>query len=203
MTPALFLSVVLIHLLAAMSPGPSFVVCLKTAASDGFRTAAALSLGFGLGAALWAAGAMAGLALVFQLVPALFLVLKIGGAAFLIFIAVAMWRHAPDPLPEASAGPPKSPGRAMRLGFLTYATNPKPAIFFGAVFVGLVPVDAPLWARAALVLVIGVNEALWYLVVSRVFSLPRARALYARAKAWTDRAFGTLIAGFGLKIALA
>ena len=36
---------------------------------------------------------------------------------------------------------------------------------------------------------------------ARVFSLARARAAYAAAKAWVDRAFGALIAAFGLKLA--
>lgn len=202
MTPALFASVVMIHLLAAISPGPSFVVCVKTAASEGLRTALALSVGFGLGAGLWAAGAMAGLALIFELVPVLFVALKVVGGLFLLYIALTMWRHAPEPLPQAGAVRPRSAASALRFGFLTYATNPKPAIFFGAVFVGLVPVDTPLPVRAALVAAIAVNEGLWYALVSRVFSLPRARAVYGRAKAWVDRAFGSLIAVFGAKIAL-
>jgi threonine/homoserine/homoserine lactone efflux protein len=54
MTAAAFLSIVLIHLAAAISPGPSFVVAVRTAASDGFKVATALALGFGLGAILWA-----------------------------------------------------------------------------------------------------------------------------------------------------
>jgi threonine/homoserine/homoserine lactone efflux protein len=201
-TPALFASVVFVHLLAAMSPGPSFVVCVKTAASEGLRTALALSVGFGIGAGLWAAGAMAGLALLFELIPPLFTALKVVGGLFLLYIAVAMWRHAREPLPELAETRPRSALAAFRFGFLTYATNPKPAIFFGAVFVGLVPVDTPLAARAALVAAITVNEFLWYALVSRVFSLPRARGAYARLKAGIDRAFGALIAGFGLKIAL-
>ena len=39
------------------------------------------------------------------------------------------------------------------------------------------------------------------MLVGRVFSLGRARAAYAGAKAWVDRAFGGLIAAFGLRIA--
>ena len=69
-------------------------------------------------------------------------------------------------------------------------------------FIGLVPADTPLWVRALLVLVIVLNEALWYVTVARVFSLPKARAGYTRVKTWVDRCFGTLIAGFGAKIAL-
>lgn len=202
MTLAAFLTVVLIHLAAAMSPGPSFVVAARTAASEGFATAAALAFGFGLGAVLWAGAAMAGLALVFQLFPTLFAALKIIGGAFLVWIAVQMWRHARTPLQDRSGLSPRTTFSAVRLGFLTFATNPKTAVFFGAVFVGLVPVDTPPVARAALLAAIFVNETLWYILVARLFSMPKARTAYIRAKAWIDRSFGLLIAGFGLNIAL-
>ena len=55
---------------------------------------------------------------------------------------------------------------------------------------------------ALLVAIIFVNETLWYVLVARVFSLPKARAQYTRLKTAIDRAFGGLIALFGLKIAL-
>ena len=203
MTWAAFASIVLIHLAAAMSPGPSFVVSVRTAACDGFWVATGLALGFGLGAVLWAFAAMAGLAVLFELVPVLFTTLKLIGAAFLLFIAYMMWKHASAPLeqPENTAAP-RTIGGAIRFGFLTFATNPKPAIFFGAVFVGLVPADTPLIWRAAILAAVFVNETMWYILVARIFSLPKARAGYIRLKATIDRAFGTLIALFGLKIAL-
>ncbi|MEJ6477225.1 MAG: LysE family transporter, partial [Octadecabacter sp.] len=80
--------------------------------------------------------------------------------------------------------------------------NPKPAVFFGAIFVGMIPSEATLATRAALLLAIFLNETLWYVVVARVFSLPRARAAYIGLKSSVDRTFGALIAAFGLKIAL-
>ncbi|SFR04109.1 LysE family translocator [Poseidonocella sedimentorum] len=202
MTLAAFATVALIHLLAAISPGPSFVVSVRTAIAEGFPTATALALGFGIGAAVWAAAALAGLALLFELVPALYLSLKLVGAAFLLYIAVSMWRHAPKPLPAADARPPRGTLAAMRLGILTFITNPKAAIFFGAIFVGLVPAGTSLPWLAALVAIVFFNETLWYIVVARVFSLPRARAAYGRAKSWIDRSLGTLLAAFGLKVAL-
>lgn len=203
MTLTAFLSVVLIHLAAAISPGPSFVVALRVAAAEGFGTAVALALGFGLGAVLWATAAMAGMAVLFELVPELFRALKLVGAGFLLFIAVMMWRHAATPLAPTEAGAaPRSAASAVRFGFLTFASNPKPAIFFGAVFVGLVPADAPLAWKAAIIGAVFLNETLWYVFVARVFSLRRARAAYVRAKTWVDRAFGALIAAFGLRIAL-
>lgn len=202
MTTAAFISIVLIHLAAAISPGPSFVVAVRTAASDGFRVASALALGFGLGAVLWAGAAMAGLAILFELVPALFLGLKIVGALFLFWIAFQMWKHAKEPLPQNTDAAPRSALSAIRYGFLTFASNPKPAIFFGAVFVGLVPHDTPLPWRLAILAAVFANETLWYIVVARVFSMPRARNAYLRLKAGVDRTFGGLLVLLGLKVAL-
>lgn len=204
MTAGLFASIVLIHLAAAISPGPSFVVSVRTAATEGFRVAVALAFGFGLGALLWATAAMAGLAVLFKLVPSLFTALKLVGAGFLFYIAYMMWRHAKAPLGIAQGAdlPPRSAFSAARFGFLTFATNPKPAIFFGAVFVGLLPADMSMGWRIAILAAIFLNETLWYILVARIFSLRKAREAYLKFKAWIDRAFGGLLVLLGLKIAL-
>jgi threonine/homoserine/homoserine lactone efflux protein len=65
-----------------------------------------------------------------------------------------------------------------------------------------VPVDTSIGWRLLIVLGVFLNETLWYIIVARVFSLPKARAGYIRLKTAIDRSFGTLIALFGLKIAL-
>jgi len=202
MSLAVLVSIAAIHLLAAISPGPSFVVSVRTAVTEGFATAAALAVGFGLGALIWALAALMGLALLFEVAPTLLTAMKIAGGAFLIWIAIQTWRHARAPLPDADLpAAPRSPISAVRLGLFTQLANPKPAIFFGAVFVGLVPPETP-WPMLALLLaVIFADETLWYVAVARVFSAPRARRAYARVKTHVDRLFGGLMAGLGVKIA--
>ena len=203
MSAAAFIGVALAHLLAAISPGPSFVLSIRTAASEGFRAACGLALGFGIGAALWAFAALAGLALLFELLPPLFLGLKLAGGLFLVWLGIDMWRHAPDPLPRVAPGAaPRHTLSAIRLGLATQLANPKPAIFFGAVFVGLVPVAADAADRALILVNILWVETLWYVLVARVFSLPRARDAYGRAKTWTDRGMGAILGALGLKVAL-
>ena len=66
----------------------------------------------------------------------------------------------------------------------------------------MVPAGTSLPVLVALIAAIFANETLWYIVVARLFSMSHPRALYLRAKAWIDRAFGTLLALFGLKIAM-
>ena len=72
MTVAALLALWAVHVAAVMSPGPAFVMCLRTAASSGFGAAASLSLGLALGVVVWAVFAMTGLAVLFHLAPWLF-----------------------------------------------------------------------------------------------------------------------------------
>lgn len=147
---------------------------------------------------------MTGIALAFELVPALFVALKFVGVCFLLMIALSMWLHAPEPLNETheESAVSRTPLGAIRLGYLTFLSNPKSAVFFGAVFIGLVPPETPAVLKAALVATIFVNETLWYVVVAKLFSTQRARAIYRSFKLWIDRSFGVILAALGAKIAL-
>ncbi|MEN8887417.1 MAG: LysE family transporter [Celeribacter marinus] len=202
MTLTIFLSILALHFVAAMSPGPSFVVSVRTAASEGFRPAGGLAVAFGLGAVIWAMAAMFGLALMFEVMPRAYVAFKVAGGLFLAWIGYKTIRHARDPLPDvATLATPRSLGNAVRLGLFTQLANPKPAIFFGAVFAGLIPQSTPFPVLAALLFFVFVNETMWYVFVALVFSRKKARDAYGRAKLWTDRILGGMIAAFGLKIA--
>lgn len=201
MTWAAFLTVAALHLVAAISPGPAFVMTLRTAVTQGFRPSVGLAAGLGLGAVVWAVAALAGLALLFQVAPPTLVALKLFGAAFLLWLAIGMWRHAGAPLPEAAPAAPQGLGRAFRLGLGTQLANPKPAVFFGAVFVGLVPPETPLAVRLALLAVVFANETLWYILVARLFSSRRAQHVYGRLKGRVDRVFSGLMAALAVKMA--
>ena len=202
MTLAAYLSIAFIHLIAAISPGPSFVVILRVAAAEGLRNALLLAVGFGLGSMIWAGAAILGLAALFQIAPLLLTALKFIGAGFLLFIAFLLWRHAADPLPRPTLSDKQpSVGSALRLGLLTQLSNPKTAVFFGAVFIGVLPSSINTHEVAIILGMVFLVETLWYVIVARLFSLSAARATYVRMKKWTDRMFGGIIALFGLKIA--
>ncbi|MCP4820103.1 MAG: LysE family translocator [Shimia sp.] len=202
MTLTAFLAAVSLCLMAAVSPGPAVLMAARIGLSEGLRTGAALAVGIGAGAVFWAASALFGLALLFQYAPFLLTALKIGGAAYLIWMAVKMWRAADLPLNEdTTTTHPRSGFAAFRLGVWTQLANPKPAVFFGAVFVGTVPADATAPALALLLVCIFLGEFLWNTFVARLFSFERSRRVYVGLKHWIDRIFGGLLAALGIKIA--
>ena len=202
MTLAAFLAVALLHLMAAISPGPAVLMAARTGVTEGFRTGAFLAAGIGVGGVIWAAAALFGLGLVFQAAPALLWTLKIVGAGYLIWMAWGLWRAADRPLDMGvQTRLPRSAGQAFRLGVLTQLANPKPAVLFSAIFIGTVPPEAPAFVHAGLLAVVFLNETLWNILVARIFSLDRTRAVYISLKTIIDRTFGGLLALLGVKIA--
>lgn len=202
MTFALFLGILGVHLLAAISPGPSFVMSVRVSATQGFRAAAGFALGLGLGAAIWAGAALFGLALIFKLFPVVHTGLKIAGGLFLMWIALQLWLHAKEPIPDVSSASPTGLFGHVVRGLATQLANPKPAVFFGAVFVGLVPANSSALWMVALLAFILLDETLWYVFVAYAFSRERARAAYGRGKRWADRFFGAMIGALGARIAI-
>jgi threonine/homoserine/homoserine lactone efflux protein len=202
MSFAAFSAALLLCTMAAGSPGPAVLMAARIGLTQGLRTGLFLSMGIGAGAVFWAAAALFGLSLLFDYAPAVLTALKIGGALFLIWTAFKMWRQADAPVAEAAgfAAPP-SLWAAFRLGVVTQLANPKPAVFFGAVFVGTVPADATGTAIAALFAGIFAVETLWNTLVARLFSFEKTRSGYINLKHLIDRAFGGLLAALGVKIA--
>ena len=99
-----FLAAWFLHLIAAASPGPTILMSARIGVTEGMRSGAFFSIGCAFGALFWALMALFGLAVLFQLLPTLLWGFKLAGGLFLLWIALQMWRHAPDPLPKAGPG---------------------------------------------------------------------------------------------------
>ncbi|MER5172535.1 LysE family translocator [Thioclava kandeliae] len=196
-------AIYLVHLAAAISPGPAVLLCARTSLREGFLRGTWLAVGIGIGACIWAIAALFGLALLFKVAPALLTALKFAGAVYLIYLAIKMWRHASEPLadlPETEA--PRNAAGLVWLGIATQLANPKPAVFFGTIFLTFVPPQAPPWVYVAIIGIVFFNDAGWNVIVSRIFSLERTRRAYLDLKTTIDRVFGGLLGLLGLKLAI-
>jgi threonine/homoserine/homoserine lactone efflux protein len=198
-----------VHLLAVISPGPSLLVVARSAIAGSRAEGTRVAVGLGLGTLVWSLAALFGLSVLFALAPWLYTGMKIAGAAFLLYIAVMMWRHANEPVAldgalaerdDGPAGAGSGPLAAVRLGLLTQLANPKVAVFFGSIFVTLLPADPSVGVQAAVIAIVCVNEVAWYTAVAYAFAVERLRRGYARAKVWVDRTCGGFLALLGLRL---
>ena len=192
-------------MLGAMSPGPSFVVVARTAVGQSRRDGLAAALGMGVGGVTFCTLALFGLYSVLASVDWLYSGLRIVGGAYLVYIAVRIWRHARDPFnvdldqTVESAGQPR--GRtAFRMGLITQLSNPKTAVVYGSIFAALLPATTSIGLKLALPLTVFAIEAGWYAVVAVAFSSGRIRDRYLRAKKWVDRVSAGVIGALGLRL---
>jgi threonine/homoserine/homoserine lactone efflux protein len=194
----LLFSIALMQLLAVMSPGPSFLITARTAVAqsrlDGFRVA----LGLGAGTVVWASAALLGLNAVFHAMPALFMAMKIAGALFLLWIAYQIFRHAADPIAFDQKG--EAVANPFMKGFLTQIANPKVAVFFGSIFIAMLPAQVPLWMQLTLICLVTFNEVWWYTAVALFFGAGPVRRFYLKAKAWIDRVTGVFLGVLGVRL---
>jgi threonine/homoserine/homoserine lactone efflux protein len=201
MTSDLFplLSIGVVQLLAVISPGPSFLITARTAVARSRADGLKIALGLGAGTFVWAALALLGLNAVFRAVPAAFLAMKFAGALFLLWIAFQIFRHAKVPL-ELADGGGETPNRPFLKGFFVQISNPKVAVFFGSIFIAMLPANVLLWMTVALIAIVTFNEVWWYSAVALFFASGPVRNLYLRAKAWIDRVTGLFLGGLGLRL---
>jgi threonine/homoserine/homoserine lactone efflux protein len=188
-----------LQLLAVISPGPSFLITARTAVASSRLDGVKVALGLGAGTVIWSTAALLGLKAVFQAVPILFMAMKIGGALFLLWIAFQIFRHAAIPL---DLGKPKVENRRSPFiqGFLCQIANPKVAVFFGSIFIALLPTQIPIWMVVALIAMVSLNEVWWYSAVSIFFSAGPVRNFYLKAKPSIDRITGLFLGALGLKL---
>jgi threonine/homoserine/homoserine lactone efflux protein len=187
-----------VTLLAAMaSPGPAFLLALRNAIAGGSRAGILTGIGLGTMAALWTGCALLGLAAVFELVPWLYLAMKIGGALYLLWLAWGMWRDARQPL---AVGADRATARPLLQGFLVNLANPKSVLFAGAVIVVIFPAGLGLADSALIVLNHWLVEIAVYSGMALALSSPPARAAYLRGKIWADRIAAMLLGALGLRL---
>src|ERR687885_3042180 len=101
--PYLLLSLLAVDLLAAISPGPNFVVVTQAAIRRTRRHAAAVVAGVVTANLLWCAAVAFGLSALFKLAPWLYGAIKFAGGVYLIYLGVCLWRS--DEQTQAESGP--------------------------------------------------------------------------------------------------
>jgi threonine/homoserine/homoserine lactone efflux protein len=198
------LGLAVVHLLAVASPGPSTVLVIQTAAVAGRRGGLLAAFAMMVGALAWAAAALYGLQALFAQFEWLYVAFRIGGALFLLYLAVMIWRHARDPLPEIAVD--RTAHMTGWQGFLRalllQLSNPKIMVFFGSIFLSVLPQNMPGWMDSAVLAIVAFNEFTWFAVLALLFSGGPARAFYRRAKIWLDRVMGGVLALLGVRLVL-
>ncbi|KFJ13211.1 lysE type translocator family protein [Delftia acidovorans] len=198
-----WIAVVTITLLAVISPGADFAMVTRNSLLRSRRAGLLTALGIGLGVLVHVGYTLLGVGLLMQQSTWLFDVVKLLGAAYLIYLGVTMLRSRPEGDLPGQPVAALSDMAALRMGFLTNALNPKTTVFVVSLFLQIVGQDTPLATQLAYGGFISLAHVAWFCIVALCFSAQRVRARLLAVRHWIDRAFGGMLVGFGLLLATA
>ena len=117
-------------IIAMIVPGPDMLFVLGCGMSGGPRAGLLATAGVATSEAIHIALAAAGLAALFAAVPIAFTVVRIVGAAYLVYLGVQVIRHRHDEQRDVAVATREARGRrAYRNGVLTNLLNPKMVTF--------------------------------------------------------------------------
>lgn len=171
-----------VYAIAVATPGPGVAAVVARTLGRGMNGALPFVMGFVVGDLLWFVAAAAGLSVLAKTYAPLFVVLKVAGCAYLVWIAIQLWRSEPV-LPEAGAAPSAESALAAFLGslFLTLG-NPKVMVFFLSIMPLVVkPEEISLVVGVELAVTIGLvisSIMLGYMLLAN-----RARRMFRSKKA--------------------
>ena len=193
-------------LLLNVTPGPDTAYIIGRSIQLGWRGGAAAAIGISCGCLIHVFGAAIGLSALLMTSSAAFAVVKLAGAAYLLFSGVQMLLSRPRPMADMTA-----PGEAVTLrrvfwqGALTNVLNPKVALFFLAFlpqFVAAESVHKTL-AFLALGLIFITSGTLWCFGLAAFAARAAGRIRQsAGAMAWVNRALGGLFVYLGIRVAM-
>jgi threonine/homoserine/homoserine lactone efflux protein len=192
--------------LLVLTPGPNLMYLISRTLCQG-RTAGIVSLaGTTSGLLFYAVAAAFGLTAVFVAVPLLFDVVRLAGAAYLLWLAWDAIR------PRGSGGlfarrdlPPVAPGVLYRTGVLTSILNPKVALFYLALFPQFVDpargsvLLQSLSLAAVQIVIAAAGDLLFVLAAARVARWLATRPAWITAQRWV---LGGVFGAIAVKLVL-
>ncbi len=177
MTPESWLAYVLASLAFAVVPGPTVTVILANALRYGTRAGLMNVAGTVSGGLIWLVVASLGLSAMISVMGTWFELLRLAGAAYLVWLGIRLLRSNGD---LAVAAERARPGGSFFLqGFVVILSNPKVLVLFGAIIPPFLPKDG--------------NPVIWTFVLGLVFIAiaTTSDATYAvaagRARTWLQR----------------
>ncbi|ARK97276.1 LysE family translocator [Burkholderia pseudomallei] len=189
-----------------ITPGPDTAYIVGRSVAQGRGAGLMSALGISAGCCVHVLACAFGLTAVLAASATAFTMIKVVGAAYLVYLGVRLIFAKQEPAAERPArrGADKSLRQLFMQGFLTNVLNPKVVLFFVSFFPQFVSVDSNHKVLAFLTLgaVFLAMSTVWSCTVAWVAgTVTRRFAGKPGVKKWLDRGVGSAFVGLGVKLA--
>ncbi|GAB1410377.1 LysE family translocator [Desulfovibrionales bacterium] len=202
-----FIQVLGISVAVAVAPGPDFFMVLRNSLSRGRLVGVMTALGIGSALIIHVCYSVLGLALIIASSPTIFGVIRVGGALYLLSIALRSLLGAQgknnttcsEPVQEQGAVP-RSALSGWREGFYCNLLNPKSALFFLSIFSQFMTPETPELVRWIYGAEVIAAHIVWFVLLALFLSTAAIQAAYTGFSRWIDAGVGLIFGGVGCSI---
>jgi len=188
-------------------PGPDMALITRQVVTRGRRAAQATILGNLSGLVVHASALAVGLSALLVASATAYSVVKLAGAAYLVFLGVQSLRQARrtrTATDETVAELAPKRGNPYRQGLISTVLNPKPALFFVSFLPQFVDRDGPVTVQVGLLAAIHILVGfVWLTTYAFLVSRMHAAITRPRVKAALERATGAVLIALGVRVAVA
>lgn len=200
----IILTVALVHLLAVISPGPDFIMITRNSLIYSRKTGIYSAIGLGFGILVHVTYSLVGIGLLISQSIILFNFIKYLGAAYLIYIGYKSLTSKSSNLHLESHNKKTDISKfaAIRMGFITNATNPKATLFFLSLFTIVINPSTPLFIKLFMGMEMAVVTSAWFILVAYLISHNLVKSKLAKVQHHAERFIGVVLIALGIKVAL-
>ncbi|AXI03154.1 LysE family translocator [Aquirhabdus parva] len=199
-----FLTIALVHFLALIAPGPDFAVTISQTIRYGRRVGQLTALGIGSAISIHVLYTLLGVGALMHTSPQILHGVKILGAIYLLYLGWKLIRSQANTGSESDLDNLALANQAKRgaylTGFFTNALNPKATLFFLAIFTTLISATTPMSVQIFYGVWMCIVTALWFILVSILFSQDKIRQAFLKQGHWFERIMGIVLIAFALKL---
>lgn len=197
------IAVVSITILTIVTPGPDFIIVAKNSLSHSRRSGIFTALGVAVAIWIHIFYTLAGIGLILSKSIVLFSIVKLLGAAYLIYLGICCLRSGNGIIDPSYKKLIKniSDLHSFKMGFITNALNPKATLFFVSLFTQLVNPSTPLFIQITYGAIVSVGCFSWFSLVAVFLNREKIKNRFLKVQKSVEKVMGTVLLGFGLKVA--
>ena len=204
---SIFITVGVAHFLALLSPGPDFVLIVKSAIKNDSKDAMGVALGITIANAVYISLCLIGIGSILAASALLMIILKIIGGLFLIYLAVQALQARKTSYSQLDINEPISTNvtnttflKEFVAGFISGIFNPKNLLFYLSLFTVVLTPEVSFAFKLSLGVWMTIVVFVWDTSIIFLLSTRKVRQKFTQAAYYLDKITGALLGIIGVTI---